>query len=105
LHGENVSFKLHLDESRVLYLVISKQSGPYAAQVGLVVYYEHNEPVIETVQVLSIMKTVIFPGAALLGLVLLAFGFISLRGLAKKARESAESQLYMTYRTNPVLPD
>ena len=100
--GENVSYQLHLDESKVLYLVISKQSGPYAAQVNLVVYYEYYEPVTETMSVLSIVKTVILPGAAVLGLVLLAFGFISLRGLAKKARESTESQLYMTYRTNPV---
>jgi hypothetical protein len=102
--GENVSFKFHLDESKVLYLVIVKQSGSSTVQVNFVVYYEYNEPVTETISVLSIVKTVILPGAAVLGLVLLAFGFISLRGLAKKARESTESQLYMTYRTNPVLP-
>jgi hypothetical protein len=102
LSGENRTFQIHLDESRVLYLVISKQSGPYAAQVNLVIYYEYYEPVTETMSVPSIVKTVILPGAAVLGLVLLAYGFISLRGLAKKARESTESQLYMTHRTDPV---
>jgi len=100
--GENRTFQFHLDESKLVYLVISKQSGQKAAQVNLVVYYEYYEPVIETVSVLSITKTVIFPGAAVLGLVLLIFGFISLRGLAKKARESTESQLYMSHRVAPI---
>jgi len=100
--GENVSFHLSLDASRVLYLVISKPSGPYSVQVNLVVYYEYYQPTIQTVTVLSIMKTVILPGAAVLGLVLLVYGYISLRGLAKKARESAESQLYMSYRMDPI---
>jgi len=102
ISGENKSFRIHLDQSKVLYLVIAKQSSPHAAEVNLVVYYEYNEPVTQTVQVLSIMKTVILPGAAILGLVLLAYGFISLRALAKKARESAESQLYMADRMNQI---
>jgi hypothetical protein len=105
LHGENVSFELSLDESKVLYLVIRKQGEPSAVQVTLVVYYEYNEPVTETVSVLSTLRSVVLPGAAVLGLVLLAFGFISLRGLARKARESTESQSFMTDRTNPILPD
>jgi len=102
-YGENVSFQLHLDESKLIYLVIIKPSDQKAAQVNLVVYYEYYESVTETVSVLSIVKTVILPGAAVVGLVLLVFGFISLRSLAKKARESTESQLYMAHRKDTVL--
>jgi len=94
--GENRTFRLHLDQSRTLHLVIVKPAGQSTAVISLVIYFEYYQETIETTSTMSVTKTIILPAASLIGLVVLIFSFVNLRRLARQTREEAERrELYM----------
>jgi len=90
--GENKTFQLRMDQSKMLYLVVTRGTGTSTTTVNIVTYYEYYEQTLETISVLSITKTVILPAASVAGLITLIVCFVNLRSMAKKAREEAEKR-------------